>query len=84
MKKYFVYIIYSVKYDLYYIGSTSNLEDRLRRHNSDRSIFTRGKGPWEIIISKEFPSKSDAYRCELKLKSLKNSKFAIDYLRNLV
>ncbi|HPO55636.1 MAG TPA: GIY-YIG nuclease family protein [Ignavibacteriaceae bacterium] len=61
MKKYFVYIIYSSKYDLYYIGSTSNIEDRLKRHNTNRSTFTKGKGPWVLVAHKEFPAKSEAY-----------------------
>ncbi|MCZ7611485.1 MAG: GIY-YIG nuclease family protein [Ignavibacterium sp.] len=42
---YSVYIIYSESSDLHYIGHTSNLEDRLLRHNSNRNKFTKNKGP---------------------------------------
>ncbi|MGJ1268824.1 GIY-YIG nuclease family protein, partial [Sphingobacterium spiritivorum] len=31
---YFLYILYSVQADRYYIGVTHDLEGRLRRHNS--------------------------------------------------
>ena len=82
MKKYFTYIIYSENSDMYYIGSTSNLDDRLARHNSDRSKFTKNKGPWKLVAVKEFSSRSDAYNYEMKLKSFKNSAFALQYIRN--
>jgi predicted GIY-YIG superfamily endonuclease len=45
-----------------YIGHASNLEDRLKRHNQNRNKFTKGKGPWEIIISLSCNSKSEAYQ----------------------
>ena len=35
------YILHSVKIDTYYIGSTSNIEDRLKRHNSGRNTYTK-------------------------------------------
>ena len=81
---YTVYIIYSSKYNLYYIGHTNNLDDRLKRHNQNRNKFTKGKGPWELIIAFTCSTKSGAYQLELKLKALKNSKLAIEYLNNLV
>jgi len=84
MIEYFVYIIYSQESDNYYIGYTNNLIDRIKRHNQNRNKFTKGKGPWELVISHSVNSKSEAYRLELKLKSFKNSGFAIDYLRSLV
>ena len=81
---YSVYIIYSESSDLHYIGHTNNLEDRLLRHNSNRNKFTKNKGPWKIIKAVNCNSKSDAYKLELKLKSFKSPKFAIDYLNNLL
>ncbi|MDY0082822.1 MAG: GIY-YIG nuclease family protein [Ignavibacteriaceae bacterium] len=81
---YFVYIIQSEKHNFHYIGHTNNLKDRLLRHNSNRNKFTRNKGPWKLIISAKCYSKSEAYSLERKLKSFKNSEYAIDYLKNLV
>ncbi|GAB6283757.1 MAG: hypothetical protein STSR0008_25680 [Ignavibacterium sp.] len=83
MKKYFVYIIHSLKYDIHYIGHTNNLQDRLTRHNNNRSPYTRNKGPWELIISTECSSKKEAYQLELYLKKLKNYKLAIEYLKKI-
>src|SRR5659263_43568 len=81
MEKYYVYIL---KSDLgySYIGQTSNLEDRLKRHNSDRSTYTKHKGNWGLIASASLASRSEAVRLEKKLKGFKNSDKAINYLRN--
>ncbi len=84
MIEYFVYIIYSQKSDIHYIGHTNNLIDRINRHNQNRNKYTKGKGPWELVISKSVNSKSEAYQLELKLKSFKNSEYAIKYLFSLV
>ena len=83
MEEYFVYIIES-KSGKKYIGQTNNLQDRLKRHNSDRSVYTKSKGPWELVISVKVNSRSEAVRLEAKLKKMKNSKKAITYLEKLV
>ncbi|GAB4170165.1 MAG: hypothetical protein Kow00108_04080 [Calditrichia bacterium] len=67
-----VYIIYSEKFDIYYIGQTGNLEDRLQRHNQDRSKYTKRKGPWKLVWSREFPTRAEAMAFEKELKRLKN------------
>jgi putative endonuclease len=84
MKSYSVYIIYSSYQKIHYIGHTNNLTDRLLRHNKNRNKFTKGKGPWELIVSYKCNSKVEAYKLELKLKGMKNSVKAIQYLKNLV
>ncbi|MFO7525441.1 MAG: GIY-YIG nuclease family protein [Ignavibacteriaceae bacterium] len=84
MKMYFVYIIKSISLDMHYIGHTSDLNDRLLRHNRNTNKFTKNKGPWELIISYPCNSKSQAYQFELKLKGFKNSFKAIEFLKALV
>jgi putative endonuclease len=83
MEYYCVYIIRSVN-GKHYIGQTNNLSDRLIRHNSHRNKYTKGKGPWDLIISYETASRSDAVRLESCLKKLKNPLKAIVYLKNLL
>ena len=80
----FVYIIYSPSKNIHYIGHTKNLNDRLLRHNTNRSKFTKDKGPWELIISYKCSSKPEAYELELKLKAIKNPDKAILYLKQLL
>ncbi|RLD36252.1 MAG: hypothetical protein DRI74_09440 [Bacteroidetes bacterium] len=42
--KFYFYILHSQKLNKYYIGSTQNLEERLRKHNSNHKGFTGGIG----------------------------------------
>ncbi|MCH7771938.1 MAG: hypothetical protein IIA49_13130, partial [Bacteroidetes bacterium] len=54
------------------------------RHNSNRSKATKNKGRWEIAAAKALATRSEAVKLESKLKRMKNSKKAIDYLNKLV
>ena len=40
---YYVYILQSEKDGTYYIGSTQDLDERLKRHNEGRSKYTKTK-----------------------------------------
>jgi putative endonuclease len=66
---YYIYILYSSTLKKKYIGSTSNLRERLNRHNSGRSNFTSLGRPWKLIYYSAFLSKIDALREEIFLKS---------------
>jgi putative endonuclease len=76
---YSCYILYSEKLDKYYIGSTLNVQERLRRHNSSNRGFTSAGKPWELKYAEEFENKSLALKRERQLKSWK-SKAAIEQL----
>ena len=70
--KFYTYILESESSGKLYIGQTANIDDRLYRHNNDKSRFTKGKGPWKIIFSKELDSRTEAILLENKLKGYKN------------
>ncbi len=71
--KSFMYYIYILENEegKHYIGYTSHLANRLKKHNTDSSRWTRYKGPWKIIYSEEYQTKSEAYRREKQIKSYK-------------
>jgi len=77
---YFVYILQSERDGSYYIGHTSNLEDRLKRHNEGRSVYTRAKVPWKLVHQEGFDSRSDAMKREREIKAKK----VRDYIEHLV
>jgi len=52
----------------FYIVQTSNLEDRLKRHNEGRSPFSKGKGPWKQVHQETFPTRAEAIKREKQLK----------------
>ena len=54
--------------DKYYLGHTSNLEERLKKHHTKHKGFT-GKGKdWELKYFESFDSKNTAYSRELQVK----------------
>jgi len=69
---YYVYLLQSQKDGRFYIGQTQNVEERLIYHNSGRSTYTRHKGPWVLLAYKEYDSRGEAMKEELRLKKLRN------------
>ena len=72
---YFVYILKNLEKDKYYIGQTENIEDRLKRHNTDRSSFTKNKGQWILVYKESYNTRSEAIKREKYIKSQKSRKF---------
>ncbi|MBI2485027.1 GIY-YIG nuclease family protein, partial [Candidatus Uhrbacteria bacterium] len=66
-----VYILKSESSGRYYIGMTSDLEDRLRRHNRGDTTSTRNRGPWHVVWTEPFVKKTDAWKREQQIKSYK-------------
>ncbi|MBK7852187.1 MAG: GIY-YIG nuclease family protein [Bacteroidetes bacterium] len=59
---------YSSSHDVYYKGVSEEPLRRLEEHNSDRSRYTSGKGPWELVYTEQLPSKRDALIREKQIK----------------
>ncbi|SUI97529.1 GIY-YIG nuclease superfamily protein [Sphingobacterium spiritivorum] len=79
---YFLYILYSVQADRYYIGVTHDLEGRLRRHNSHyKKGFTGKFTDWCIVYQECYETKNEALVRERQLKSWK-SRLKIEALIN--
>ncbi|MBL7788391.1 MAG: GIY-YIG nuclease family protein [Chitinophagales bacterium] len=71
---YFVYILYSSKFDKYYIGQTNNLSDRLTRHNAGSVKSTKPYLPWILELSIEKDSRRESMELERKLNNLGKEK----------
>ncbi|MGB4819396.1 MAG: GIY-YIG nuclease family protein [Saprospiraceae bacterium] len=71
---YYVYVLYSETFDRYYIGSTQSVSERISRHNAGVETYTKKYIPWELKISLEKMTRSEAYQLELKLKNLNREK----------
>jgi putative endonuclease len=69
---YCVYILFSKALDSFYIGSTSNLEVRLRKHFSNHRGFTGKSKDWEIVYKEEFSDQAVALKRERQIKCWKN------------
>ena len=74
------YIIQSTSSAILYIGQTNNLPDRILRHNTNRNKWTKNKGPWTLIFSHAFETRSEAMVLEAKLKSFKNREYLLTWI----
>jgi putative endonuclease len=73
-RMFFVYIIKSSQLNRYYIGSTANLETRLKSHNSGKVKSTKAYRPWVIVYTECFEIKTTALKREKQIKSYKSGK----------
>ncbi|HBT81235.1 TPA: endonuclease [Candidatus Giovannonibacteria bacterium] len=71
MKRYYIYILESAVSKEYYVGTTSNLERRIRQHNSGRVRSTRPMRPWHLKYQESYPNISSARTREMQIKSWK-------------
>ena len=69
---YLVYILQSEPNGKFYIGSTGNLAERLKRHNGGRSKATKFGIPWKLVYTENFESRSEAIKREMEIKSWKS------------
>ena len=54
-----------------YTGITNNLEVRLLAHEEGRGAkYTKGRGPFEVVYQKGYPSRSKATVKEIEIKKL--------------
>jgi putative endonuclease len=65
---YFVYILWSDQLSKFYVGSTQNIENRLKEHNKGEGSFSSKGIPWKLIWSFELMNRSEAVRLENKIK----------------
>jgi putative endonuclease len=66
----YLYFILSPAKNKIYVGVTSNLQERLRKHNdhSYAVAFSKIATDWELIFQKEFEDKQEALFLERFLK----------------
>ena len=65
---YYVYLIVEKSTQNRYTGVTSDLKQRLQKHNSGSGAKTTKSGEWQLVYYEAFLSKKDAYQREYKLK----------------
>ena len=64
---YLVYILFSEIKNRFYIGYTSNLEERLIRHNQKSKGFTGNNNDWKVVYTEIFHLKEEAIKREVKI-----------------
>ncbi|MDP2939083.1 MAG: GIY-YIG nuclease family protein [Candidatus Omnitrophota bacterium] len=70
MKHWYIYIL-ECSDSSFYTGITTDLKERIKRHNSgDGAKYTRTRRPVRLIYAKKVDTKSEAKRKEIAIKSL--------------
>jgi putative endonuclease len=64
-----VYVLRSDRNGQLYVGYTTNLKNRIERHNKGNVISTKSKRPWKLIFAEAYISQSDALRREQYFKT---------------
>ncbi len=69
---FFVYILFNETKNRFYIGFTSDMEQRIMRHNQKSKGFTGYVNDWKIVYTEKYNSKEEAYTREQQIKSWKS------------
>ncbi len=70
--EFIVYILFSETKNKFYIGFTSNLEERVIRHNQKSKGFTGNVNDWKVVHTENYETKELAHKRELQIKSWKS------------
>ena len=66
---FYVYVLYSERFNRLYIGYSSDLKKRFLQHNQGKSKATKPFRPYQLIFYEAFTEESDAKAREVYLKS---------------
>ena len=79
---YFVYIL-RCSDQTFYTGITTNLDRRIKEHNSSKlgSKYTKARRPVKLIYSKNFKNRSEASIEEARIKKLSRAE-KLNFLKN--
>lgn len=65
-----------------YTGYTTDLENRLKKHNAGKGAkYTRARLPVNLIYSESFPNKQEAMSAEVLFKKRKTRQQKLDYIK---
>jgi putative endonuclease len=68
---YYVYVLRSQLDGKLYIGYTTNLRNRMQKHNNGEVTSTKSRRPFELIFYEGYKSMEDAKRRERYFKTTK-------------
>ena len=81
---FYTYVLKSKKDGKLYTGYTNNLQKRFKEHVEGKSLYTKGRGPFELIYYEACLDESDAKVRELYLKSGRGKRYIKDRLKRFL
>lgn len=64
----------------FYVGSTNDLERRLKQHKNNHTPTTKKMNGFELVLFQEYDSLLTARKIEIKIKNLKRK----DYIEKII
>ncbi len=81
---YSIYILFSLKTNKYYIGSTDDLDRRLKHHTARSTPSTKAGAPdWEICYTETVPDRAAALKREREIKKKKSRNYLEWLIQNV-
>ena len=74
---YYVYFVQSTVDKSYYVGSTDNVEKRVKEHNQGKTKSLKNKLPVKLVYVEEFSSRTEARKRENRFKKSWQTKLEI-------
>lgn len=71
---YYIYVLQSKIDNSLYVGYTTDLKQRLEKHNRGLNFSTKNKVPWSVIHYEAYKNRLDATRRERYLKTSQGSR----------
>jgi len=81
---YYVYIIFSSKFHIFYIGSAVDLKERLKMHNAGSVQSTKPYLPWNLMWYCAFQTEKETRNFERYLKTGSGRSFVYRHLISVV
>ncbi|RJP44928.1 GIY-YIG nuclease family protein [Candidatus Parcubacteria bacterium] len=66
----------------FYVGSTTDIDRRLKQHSSGQTQTTRNMKEPALVLLQEYPSRPAAWRAERKIKNFKRRDFIEKMVRD--
>ena len=79
---FYVYILYSRRLDKYYVGSTNDIERRLKDHNRGKTPYSKTGMPWDLLVAETYPTREEAVKRERNIKRQKSRRFIERVIRS--
>lgn len=76
----YVYILENKERDFYYVGITEDLQRRIVEHGDGKTPITKGYLPLKLVWYCAFPTKEQAAKFEMYLKSVSGRAFSSRHL----
>ena len=81
--EYFVYVLESEKDGRLYKGQTSDIEKRVKEHNSGKTKSTKGYKPWKLVYFETFETRIEAVLREKHFKSGSGREFLKEIIKKI-